>query len=45
LAWDGINLAEVHIRNESDLALGRLEPIEPRTRHGDMIGADHAPRR
>ncbi|NIP94502.1 MAG: trypsin-like peptidase domain-containing protein [Akkermansiaceae bacterium] len=27
--WDGINLAEVHVRGESDLAIGRLEPFEP----------------
>lgn len=27
--WDGINMAEVHVRKESDLALGRLEPFEP----------------
>ena len=27
--WDGINLAEVHVRQESDLAIGRLEPFEP----------------
>ena len=26
---DGLNLAEVHVRNESDLALGRLEPFLP----------------
>ena len=27
--WDGINMAEVHVRAESDLAIGRLEPFEP----------------
>jgi len=27
--WDGIGMAEVHVRNESDLAVGRLEPFEP----------------
>ena len=27
--WDGVNLAEVHVRPESDLAIGRLEPFEP----------------
>lgn len=26
---DGLNLAEIHVRNESDLALGRLQPFEP----------------
>lgn len=27
--WDGIHLAEVHVRGDSDLAVGRLEPFEP----------------
>ena len=26
--WDGMSMAEVHVRAESDLAIGRLEPFE-----------------
>ena len=27
--WDGIQMAEVHVRGEADLAVGRLDPFEP----------------